>query len=261
MISSNKIRMLHRCWRYRFKSEVSSIRFVRNLDLKGTTMLDIGANKGVFSIYMSRAAGPNGKVFCFEAQPELGPHLQSVKEKFGLNNLDIANIGLSSSPGTMKLYRIKAGSGGASFDIEIEAQGILEELDVPVTTLDEFLGDKEVGSISFIKCDVEGHELHVFRGAEQALTKHMPILLYECHRAQEEEGALFRYLVDLGYDGFFFHTTAEDHASLHRKGRDKLVHYSEHTDYEYCRPSVTHRNYIFARKDVAQDYLSGKLAR
>ena len=69
------IRMILRCWVYRFKSEVPSIKFVRNLDFSNTTMIDIGANKGIYSIYMSRAAGENGSVIAFEPQPELGEHL------------------------------------------------------------------------------------------------------------------------------------------------------------------------------------------
>ena len=73
-----KLHMVHRCWRLRFKSEVPDIRYVRQAGLAGSTVIDIGANKGVFSIYMSRAAGPGGKLLAFEAQPELGDHLRGV---------------------------------------------------------------------------------------------------------------------------------------------------------------------------------------
>ena len=86
---SNKLRMIHRCWRYRFKSEVPSIRLVLGADLKGRTLLDIGANRGVYSIYMSRAAGVSGKLVSFEPQPELVEHLRSVKRRFRLKNMTI----------------------------------------------------------------------------------------------------------------------------------------------------------------------------
>ena len=43
----DKIKMIIRCWRYRFKSEVASIKYVRNLPKKDSIVLDIGANKGV----------------------------------------------------------------------------------------------------------------------------------------------------------------------------------------------------------------------
>ena len=57
----------------------------------GRTVIDIGANKGVFSIYMSRAAGPDGMLIAFEAQPELGDHLRAVKQAFGLDNMTLVN--------------------------------------------------------------------------------------------------------------------------------------------------------------------------
>ena len=41
------IRTIFRCWRYRYKSEVASIDYVRSSLKKNTTKLDIGANKGI----------------------------------------------------------------------------------------------------------------------------------------------------------------------------------------------------------------------
>ena len=74
------IRTIFRCWRYRYKSEVASIDYVRSSLKKNTTMLDIGANKGIYSIYMSRSAGKKGKVIAFEAQPELKEYLLKIKK-------------------------------------------------------------------------------------------------------------------------------------------------------------------------------------
>jgi len=62
-----KIKMIIRCWRYRFKSEVASIKYVRNLPKKDSIVLDIGANKGIYSIYMSRAIGEAAPVIAISA--------------------------------------------------------------------------------------------------------------------------------------------------------------------------------------------------
>ena len=45
-------------------------------------MLDIGANRGIYSIYMSHSAGINGKVIAFEAQPELKEYLLNLPKQF-----------------------------------------------------------------------------------------------------------------------------------------------------------------------------------
>jgi len=243
-----KLRMLHRCWRLRFRSEVSSIRYLRNGNFRGTTLIDIGANKGVYSIYMARAAGKDGNVIAFEAQPELGDRLREVKRMFSLDNLEIENVGLSSAVGNKTMYRKRVGAGGASF----HAPGNIDNMDVletSVTTLDTFLAGRD-DVISFIKADVEGHEHDVFVGAEKTLKRHMPTLLFESDSAVAAKGDLFRFLVDLGYDGCFFYVRPEDHESLLRRGRGRWVHYSEYANYGYTRPTVSHRNYVFVPKEA-----------
>jgi len=59
------------------------------------------------------------------------------------------------------------------------------------------------------------------------------IYFFKCSHVEAEKGDLFEYLLGLGYDGFF-------------AVGDKLVHFSEYNNYEYSKPSVTQRNYIFS---------------
>lgn len=241
----DRLHTMHRCWRLRFKSEVTCIQYVREKNLAAKTLLDIGANKGVYSIYMSRAAGPAGKLIAFEAQPELGSHLNSVKESFKLDNMTLVNQGLSCEPGVLTMRRDKAGSGMASFHNELGAG--LDELEIPVIRLDDYLQEHNVGPIDFIKCDVEGHELPVFQGGAHMLERDHPTLLFECHDTEADSGELFGFLTSLGYDGYFFHVTPDDHASLLNKGRCELVEYAKYPDYEHVKPGVCHRNYVFVQ--------------
>jgi FkbM family methyltransferase len=241
-----KLHMVHRCWRLRFKSEVPSIQYVRQADLAGRTVLDIGANKGVYSIYMSRAVGPSGKLVAFEAQPELGDHLRAVKHSFRLDNMSLVNQGLSSIAGVLTMRRTAAGSGMASFHNDA-AEG-LDEIDIPVIALDKYIEEHDLGPVDFIKCDVEGHELEVFRGAERMLLRDKPALLFECHDAEAENGELFRFLTGLGYDGYFFYVTPADHKSLFNKGRGQFIPYDQQASYKHVHPSVRHRNYVFVEK-------------
>jgi hypothetical protein len=56
-----------------------------------------------------------------------------------------------------------------------------------------------------MKCDVEGHELAVLRGAEQTLRRCLPTILIEIE--QRHQGGdireTFAFLTDLGYGGHF----------------------------------------------------------
>jgi len=166
-----KARSAYRFWknRYRSSSESTSIQYMMELDLAGTAILDIGANRGVYSYWMSKKAGKQGKVLAFEPQPELITFLQKKKKTFRLDNLKIVETALSDQIGEDTMLRTEVGSGGAhlkSKSIANPEQGETDEaFKVAKTRLDTFLESVQLPRVSFIKCDVEGHELSVFKGA------------------------------------------------------------------------------------------------
>jgi ubiquinone/menaquinone biosynthesis C-methylase UbiE len=53
---------LVRCLRYRFRTEKLQIATMMRLKLRGATVLDIGANKGIYSFWLARAVGKSGRV-------------------------------------------------------------------------------------------------------------------------------------------------------------------------------------------------------
>jgi hypothetical protein len=62
---------LVRCLRYRFRTEKLQIKTMMCLRLRGATVLDILANKGIYCFWMMRAVGPSGYVIALEPQPEM----------------------------------------------------------------------------------------------------------------------------------------------------------------------------------------------
>jgi len=198
-------------------------------NLQGKTVLDIGANKGIYSYWLSRSVGKDGRVIAFEPQPELGNFLQDVRSTFALSNLEIANTALSDQVGEQTLFRDKAGCGGATFT-KYDSN---EEIVVRKQTLDSYVKENSISDIGFIKCDVERHELEVFAGAKETLQKFKPILLFECHHNEAKQGRVFRFLKNLGYSGFFISS-------------GKQIPYDRFDKYLYFRGSaVGHRNYFF----------------
>ena len=229
--------MLHRFWRYRLRTEKESVKYLLSLPLQGTTLLDIGANKGIYTYWMSKKAGSGGRVISFEPQPELGGFLNDVKASFGLDNVQIENVGLSDQAGTFSLIRGSAGSGGAMLESEnkdlIHQIPGLHKVEVELRTLDEYFEGNDPKELSFIKIDVEGHEMSVFRGAVNTLKKHKPTILFECHHEAAKKGESFALLSELGYRGFFIH-------------QNRQIDVREWDQYPYDR-SDNHRNYIFVK--------------
>lgn len=200
-----KLHFLHRAYRYRYRSEHFGIKFVRDRLSSGDTAIDIGANRGLFSYWMSKSIGPTGKLVAFEPQPELQETLANVKDEFGLTNLEIVPAGLSEETGTFTLKRPVDNWGGASLETRGSQESGYDEFEVSVTTLDLFAETNGLGNVSLIKCDVEGHELKVFRGGEQLLKTHRPALLFECDDPKVPDCDVFSYLESIGYKGFCFH--------------------------------------------------------
>ncbi|MGY8769847.1 MAG: FkbM family methyltransferase [Pirellulales bacterium] len=227
----DKLHMTLRFWRYRLRTESESIQFLLEQKIKNSVAINVGANQGIYTYWLSKQVGPSGKVISFEPQPEMISGLEDLKKTFGLANATIVNKALSSKKDSVTLYRDCIGSGGATLYAPST-----EKLSVPVDLimLDDYLAENPIHplKLSFIKADVEGHELDVFKGSRETILEHKPILLFECHEQDAAEGSLFNYLYELGYHGFFFNGT-------------QMVNAAQFDSYPYRKPNDRHRNYIF----------------
>ena len=90
------IRFLLRAWRYRLKVEAEEIRHIRRSVSSGDTVIDVGAHKGAFTYWLSRAVGPQGRVLAFEPQPEVADYLRQATRYFRLDNVEILESALST---------------------------------------------------------------------------------------------------------------------------------------------------------------------
>lgn len=200
----DRLHAYHRFWRYRLRTERREIALMLSQDFGDSTVLDVGANRGAYSYWMHQSVGPRGNVVAFEPQPELSQYLAEVKKSFKLPQLTIANTALSDRPGTLSLVRPKTHWGGSSFHLD-PSEPDCDVLEVPVTTLDQYVSNHDLPPVRFIKCDVQDHEAQVFRGATSTLLRDRPLLLIEQTEPCMQDGSLGEHLSELGYRGYFFY--------------------------------------------------------
>lgn len=184
-------RFMMRCLRYRFRTERLQLKTLARLNLRGATVLDIGANKGIYSFWLSRAVGPEGSVLSFEPQPEMVSYINA--RRLGWDNVRTLNVALSNAGGSAKLSRKRIGDGSASLSRQIG-----ETISVPLAKLDEF----PISDLKFIKCDVEGHEHEVFIGGESMIRRFRPIIQFEATAPDNQ--TLFSFFERMGYSGVLF---------------------------------------------------------
>jgi FkbM family methyltransferase len=163
--------------------ERAELDFVRRTVQPGETVLDIGANIGLFTIIMASLVGPAGQVYAFEPLEQHVPLLErSVAENNFGDRIVIERAAVSDRPG--KAHLISASrtinAGGAYLDEGAVPFGH-EATEVKLIALDGYPLRRPV---KFIKIDVEGAELLAFRGATDLLQEDRPVILSELHPGQ-----------------------------------------------------------------------------
>jgi len=202
-----KIKYLYRARRYRHLLDRPEIAFTLSNLHDNHCALDIGAHKGAYTYWMHKAVGPNGRVFAFEPQIELADYLKRMIIIMGMENVIVEHLAISSNVGhSILTIPGDSPSPGATLESGL-VNNESNSYRVPLTTIDSYFSNKPEFVINFIKCDVEGHELDVFKGAENTLTKFHPNLIFECEQRHHKSDSIhdvFAYLHNLGYKGYFF---------------------------------------------------------
>ena len=123
----------------------------------------------------------SGRVYSFEPIPDTFAKLTNNVKLNQLSNIDLYNIALSEKKGTLTFYYSPFMSGASSSqNITENSNAVLVEC--KTSTVDDFVNDNSIPKIDFIKCDVEGAELFVFKGALQTIAQHKPIVFSEMLR-------------------------------------------------------------------------------
>ncbi len=140
---------------------------------KGGTALDIGANIGIFSY---RLSGIAQRVVSFEINDDLLTELQA----WNPGNIEVVAKGLSSEAHEATLY-IPVLNGKKLVGWASLAPGNCPDTSEHVTKRVETvtLDSLALRNVTFIKIDVEGHELEVLRGATETLRANRPVMMIE----------------------------------------------------------------------------------
>lgn len=145
----------------------------------GMTFYDVGANIGFFSLLSARLAGSTGRVFAFEADPEIASRLRRNAGRNEFAWLTVTEAAVWSEPGSIYFQRADPRTSpdrGLGHVVELAGADTIK---VQAVSLDDFT--LSAPPPDFIKCDVEGAELEIFRGARQLLAKNRPRILCEVH--------------------------------------------------------------------------------
>jgi FkbM family methyltransferase len=172
-------------WR---EPELDLIRYVVK---PGDSVIDVGANYGLYCYHLSRAVGARGKVFAFEPIPLTCDGLRVVTRALRLRNVEVHEKGCGDKPGKLS-FAVPLQENGAMIPGTVHLADRINdrpgreqharyaktrEIQCDVVVLDDYL--PSLTNLSFIKCDTEGADFHVLRGARKLIERNLPLVVSE----------------------------------------------------------------------------------
>lgn len=175
----------------------------------GDYCFDIGANYGQYT----REIAPllkEGRLFAFEPSRINRMGLRATVRWFGLRNTAVVAYALADAEGTQVLHIPVKAHGGLGIALAhlgqpTHAETVTET--VQVTTLDAFMRAHAIPRCDFIKCDAEGSELSMLKGAGDTIRRFRPVIHAEVwsmylQRHQHCAADIGAYMRALNYRAF-----------------------------------------------------------
>ncbi len=167
---------------------------------QGMTFVDIGANVGVYSLFVSRQTEGTARVVALEPHPRTFAKLDFNCRCNGFDGVRRLNAGVAAEAGVMTLHSDGGGNIGNASLLAAVGRG-KEQVQVAVRPLAEIMREEGIERIDLLKIDVEGFEERAlapfFAVADASLwPRH---LLLETVHAKLWERDLAADLIDAGY--------------------------------------------------------------
>lgn len=173
-------------------------RALEGLVKKGGVFWDIGANNGYFTLLGARLVGTGGHVVSVEADPTVVQTLSQNVRANGFENVEIINEAAWSKRGIVTFQpALREQSPDLGLGSIVAPTGTRTTIQVEACTLDDLASRCPLPNI--LKCDVEGAEVEVLKGAEGLLRRERPIIVLEVHK-EEDEDELYELLTQANYD-------------------------------------------------------------
>lgn len=167
--------------------DTEAIRSALRLIPPDSTVLDVGANIGFWSIPLANYLRARGCLHAFEPVPA---NFKRLSENVRRNSLEdtahLHEIGLSDQNSSLQIslredFAEGAETGNAT--IVVDSYDLLFECkEIRADRLDDIFDSLGVSRLDFIKVDIEGHEDKFLAGAGNVIRRFRPILYVEINK-------------------------------------------------------------------------------
>jgi FkbM family methyltransferase len=161
----------------------------------GMTVVDAGANIGMFSLLANGLVGSSGQVYAVEPVPGNLQCLEQCLERNQLTRVKTCGTALGAENGALALS-LSSSSGKHSAALDRGGP----QITVPQRRLDDLVEEWGLDRLDFLKIDVEGYEPQVLRGAAGCISKFRPVLAVAAYHFPEHVEALPQLIAGIAED-------------------------------------------------------------
>ncbi len=162
------------------KNKYPEIFFLKSIIKPGDNCIDIGANLGYYSYFISKHCGPYGKLVAVEPINLFAEIWKTNMKKSPNSNYEILQFALGESEGDVKMSTPLINGvlhHGMTKLAQSEDENSAMMSHVEMRNPNELFADMK--RINFIKIDIEGCESVVISCMQQLINKHKPIIQAE----------------------------------------------------------------------------------
>lgn len=208
---------------YKLLIEAGPVSQLRSVVPPGSTVIDVGANIGFFTLRFGRWVGPSGRVVAIEPEEQNIASLRRRVRRAQLGEVvECVHAAAADRPGQVRLAVDRAHPGGHRLAEDGEPVGAV--------TIDDITAE-DPRRLALVKIDVQGAEKIVLSGARRAIKAHRPALYVEIDdSALREFGSSGLELIDeIRSRGYATHTlgrrglVAEELDTLAAKSAESYV--------------------------------------
>lgn len=182
------------------KDQYPEIHYLKSIIKPGFTCVDIGANLGYYSYFLSQLSGHEGKVFAVEPIPVFAEIWKGNLKKYKSANLVLFPYALGDEEKLVEMGMPEVKGTvhhGMTRVVEENETGFEKKFSVEMKKPDSLFSSIE--KIDFIKVDVEGYESNVFANMTDTIHKHKPIIQSELS-GEKNRSKCIEILQNMGYE-------------------------------------------------------------
>jgi FkbM family methyltransferase len=170
----------------------------------GATIIDCGANIGMYSMYFSKWA-PGSTIHAFEPLKKNQELFLKNCELNNFRNIRLNSFGLSNEEKEIDIYVVDESNLGRTSAFSLNKDEKKER--IKLSTLDKYCEENKIEQIDFIKVDIEGAEHDFIRGAEKVISRSknlkMLVEINECAYVSDSTPEdLYKYIMSFGFRSY-----------------------------------------------------------